>query len=348
MKIEELFKGDKKFFIKHGDCLQFLKKLPDQSVDLVITDPPYFLHSLDNSWDDKRIKNSKGKAGTIGGLPVGMKFDPKQGIAFQKFFEEVSKEIKRVLVPGGFYISFSQPRLFHRMAIGAENMGFEIRDMLVWHFTKKAQFKAFSQDHFIDRMKISAKEKEMMKYELMGRKTAQLRPQFEALMLAQKPKEGTHVKNWLKWRTGLIDATKSLKGGNSPSTVMPVDKAIRDSYNTHPYVKPVQLLVHLIEVFSTPGQVVLDPFIGSGSTALASMQTGRRCIGIEKERKYIDITYQRIDDLKKKRRIYNSYLNSKLFMNFCFKDKLELKEKTLEAKEELEMSNLKSKILNEN
>lgn len=282
-----------------GDCRKVLKDFDDNSVHLTLTDPPYFLDNLDNNWDDAKIKKSKAKAGVIGGLPVGMKFDPKQGVAFQKFFEEVAKEIYRVMVPGAFFISFSQPRLFHRMAMAAENSGFEIRDMFAWHYTKKAQPKAFSQNHFVEKMKISAKQKKHIKRELMGRKTAQLRPQFEALMLAQKPKQGTYVENWLKWKVGLMDATKVLNGAGSPSTVMLVEKTIKQFYNGHLSVKPVEILRHLIELFTVEGQVVLDPFLGSGSTAIAAMLTGRECIGIEINSEYIKIAKHRLSEAGK-------------------------------------------------
>jgi len=62
-----------------------------------------------------------------------MKFDPKQGIELQNFYTKVSKKLYKVLKPGGFFLSFSQPRLSHRMAIAMENAGFEIRDMYAWH-----------------------------------------------------------------------------------------------------------------------------------------------------------------------------------------------------------------------
>jgi DNA modification methylase len=283
--------------ILEGDCRKELKNIPSNSIHLVLTDPPYFLHGLGDSWDDEKIRRSKSKAGSVGGLPVGMKFDPQQGKDFQKFFEEVSREIIRVLVPGGFFISFSQPRLFHRMAMGAENAGFEIRDMIAWHYTRKAQFKAFSQDHFVEKMDLSPKKKLLIKRELMGRKTAQLRPQFEALMLAQKPKEGTLVDNWLKWRAGLMDATRRLNGCGAPSTVMHVEKPERDRYNGHLTVKPVRLLAHLIELFSVEGQTILDPFLGSGSTALAALQTRRNCVGIEINTQYITIAENRLKEV---------------------------------------------------
>ena len=279
--------------IVQGDCLEKMQDLPDRSVHMVLTDPPYFLDGLGDDWNDGKLARRKSRAGIVGGLPVGMKFDPQKGRDFQDFFEKVSEQIIRVLVPGGFFLSFSQPRLSHRMMVAAEDAGFEIRDLLAWRYTKKAQFKAFSQDHFVRKMKKPRAEKEKMIRKLQGRKTPQLRPQFEAIMLAQKPKEGTFVDNWLKWEAGLIDANKTL-GGVAPSTVMTVEKPDKEAFNSHLTVKPVTLLKHLIELFTKPGQTVLDPFLGSGSTALAAFETGRSCIGIEINEKYARIARNRI------------------------------------------------------
>jgi len=283
--------------IREGDCREKIKELDDCSIHMVLTDPPYYLDGLDNNWRKGQADSLKA-TGSVGGLPVGMKFDPKQGVALQEFLEPVAKQLMRVLVPGGFFISFSQPRLFHRVAISAENAGFEIRDMFAWHFTKRAQFKAFSMTHFIERMDIPKKQKNAILRELQGRKTPQLRPQFEALMLAEKPREGTFVDNWLKYKAGLIDATKSLNGA-APTTVMDVEKPIREDFNHHLTVKPVRLLMHLIELFTFAGQVVLDPFLGSGATALAAIQTGRSCIGIEINPEYIEIAEKRIKEVNK-------------------------------------------------
>jgi DNA modification methylase len=277
-----------------GDCRRKLKEIADASIHLVLTDPPYFLDGLDNGWR-KGSAGARRATGTVGGLPVGMKFDSRQGIAFQQFMEPVAKEVFRVLLPGGFFISFSQPRLFHRLAVAAENADFEIRDMLVWHFTKRAQLKAFSMSHFVEKMDIPERGKKAILRELRGRKTPQLRPQFEALMLAMKPREGSFVENWRKHRTGLIDVTRSLDGA-SPATVMLVEKPVKDTYNTHLTVKPVKLLAHLIELFTCEGQVVLDPFLGSGATALAAWRTRRSCIGIEINPEYVAIAERRIKE----------------------------------------------------
>ncbi len=280
-----------------GDCREGLAKLQDNSVHLILTDPPYFLDGLDSGWRKGRGETARA-TGSVGTLPVGMKFDPKQGRALQAFIEEVAREWMRVLVPGGFALSFSQPRLAHRMTVGIEDAGFEIRDLLAWRFTKRAQFKAFSQTHFVQRMALSERAKADLIRSLDGRKTPQLRPQFEALILAQKPRQGTFVQNWQKWRAGLIDATASLDGG-APSTVMTVEKpteAEKGASSGHLTPKPLDLLAHLIELFSEPGQTVLDPFLGSGSTAVAAVRTGRACVGFDINPDYIAIARQRLKE----------------------------------------------------
>lgn len=282
--------------IIHADCRDALKKLKTNSVHLVLTDPPYFLDGLDPGWK-KGIKAPQNKKLAIGGLPVGMKFDPAQGKELQKFMRKISRQIKRVLVPGGFFLCFSQPRLSARMAVGIEDAGFEIRDIYAWRFTQRAQMKAFSQDHFVDRMDESDIEKQQIKKELQGRKTPQLRPQYESIVMAQNPKEGTFVNNWLKYKAGLIDVGKTLNG-TAPSTVMTVEKPTgHERLHEHMTPKPIKLLSHLIEVFSCTGQVVLDPFLGSGSTAVSAKQTNRSCIGIEINKNYVTLAQERIKDV---------------------------------------------------
>lgn len=280
--------------IVHGDCLDRLKEIESESIDLVITDPPYFLDGLDTKWK-KGDKDLIRSGSLIGGLPVGMKFDAKQGKALQEFINQVAEKILPTMKPGAFAIVFSQPRLVHRMAVGLEDAGFEIRDLLVWRFTKQAQFKAFSMNHFVDKMEITKLEKRRIKRVLMNRKTPQLRPQFETMVLAQKQKEGTFIKNWLKHQVGLIDGHITLDG-KVPSTVMTVEKPVKDKDNKHLTVKPIKLIEYLIKVFSIKGQVVLDPFLGSGTTMFAALNTGRFCVGIEINKDYIKIVEDKLKE----------------------------------------------------
>lgn len=90
--------------ILQGDCLQVLKTLPSESVDCVVTDPPYELGFMGKSWDNTGIANNV----------------------------DMWKECLRVLKPGGHLLSFGGTRTYHRMASAIEDAGFEIRDMIEW------------------------------------------------------------------------------------------------------------------------------------------------------------------------------------------------------------------------
>ena len=282
------------FTIEPADCRKFLPTIEANSIHLTVTDPPYFLDGLDNVWRNGRDEAPRA-TGSIGSLPVGMKFDPRQGRALQAFISQVGEGMKKAMKPGAFAVVFSQPRLAHRMAVGLEDAGFEIRDLYAWRFTRYAQSKAFTLNHFVDRMDRPKLERETIKNHMGGRKTPQLRPQFEAMILAQKPREGTFIENWTKHETGLIDTTARLNG-KGPETVMTVEKPSREGFNSHLTVKPLELVEHLIRIFSLPGQVVLDPFLGSGTTALAAKRTGRSCVGVEINDEYVEIAKRRLGE----------------------------------------------------
>lgn len=278
--------------IRCGDSLKCLKNIKNNSIDCVITDPPYFIDGMGNNWDLDNLNFKKSKSGVVSSLPIGMKFDPQQGIELQKFITKISKEIFRILKPGGFYLSFSQGRLYHRMAIAIENCGFEIRDMLIWQ--REGQAKAFSQTHFVKKMNISDEEKEKIINSLNNRKTPQLKSQSEPIVLAQKPKDGTFINNWLKYGVGLIDTSISLDG-KFPGTIMNVEKPRGKERDVeHLTMKPILLMEHLIKIFAPENSIVLDPFMGSGTTGIASFNTNRRFIGIELNKIYYDTAKERI------------------------------------------------------
>ena len=279
------------------DCREGIKRISDKSIDLILTDPPYFIDGMDDGWNDRSLKAKASKSGVIGGLPVGMKFDRMQGEKLQQFLEPLCQEWMRVLKPGGFCVVFAQGRLYHRAAMALDLSGFEIRDMLGWKY--EGQAKAFSQTHFIKKdKKMSAEEKNKLIAELDGWKTPQLKPQIEPMVLAQKPKEGTFVENWQKYQIGLVNTKESLDD-KFPGTIMEVPKTVRRNETAekieHITVKPVRLITHLIKLFTQPGQVVLDPFLGSGSHGVAAVETRRQFIGFEIEKKYYDIASERID-----------------------------------------------------
>jgi site-specific DNA-methyltransferase (adenine-specific) len=295
---------------EQGDSFELLKTIPDQSIDFCLTDPPYFLDGLGDEWDAESIIENQGqKSSTIKSLPKGMKFDKTQGPRFQEFMGKVSAEVFRVLKPGGFFVSFSQARLYHRMTIAVEDSGFEIRDMLGW--TYQGQAKAFSQDHIIMKQKdLTDQEKQNLIQELTGWKTPQLKPCIEPMCLAQKPTEGKFIDNWQKYGVGLVNVNEQWDG-SFPGNIIQCNKPLKSekgNYNNHVSVKPVKLCEHLIKLFTKPGYTVLDPFLGSGTTLVAAERTGRTCVGFELSEKYFSIIQQRLAD-----EMSSSLLSTNLF-----------------------------------
>lgn len=289
-------------------CLDGMKKLPENSVDMVCTDPPYFLDGLGNDWDKGKL-DKKGTSSVVGNLPKGMKFDRKQSKNFYNFYSEVSKEIFRVLKPGGAFVSFSSPRLYHSMTMAVEDGGFEIRDMLAWIYTQ-SQVKAFSQDHIIEKDKTKTREeKDNLKEVCKDWRTPQLKPAIEPMCLAVKPIEGRYIDNFEKYGTGLLNTSEETKvDGKFPSNVMTVQEGVLDSvflvkkptksekgdFNTHLSVKPVDLIEHLIQLFTKKDAIVLDPFMGSGTTAVAAVKSNRKYIGFDINQEYVDISNKRL------------------------------------------------------
>ena len=275
----------------YNERCENMPHIADKEVSLVLTDPPYFIDGMDNNWNNKKLHN-RVKKGVVGGIPAGQKFDPVQGINLQNFLTQVGKECLRALKPGGFMLCFSQARLVHRTATALENVGFEIRDTIAWRYEGHA--KAFSQEHFVRKMDLTEEKKNEIIKELNGRKTPQLKPRMELIVLAQKPKEGTFIKNWLQYRTGLIDVSNPLiESDHFPANVIPCKKP--KEKHGHMTVKPVDLCRHLIRIFSSIGDTILDPCIGTGTTAVAALNEKRKCIGYENDSEMMPVISERID-----------------------------------------------------
>jgi hypothetical protein len=115
-----------------GDCLDKLKELEDNSVDSIVTDPPYGLSFMGKDWD--KVKATKEtQSQVVKGLGAGMKMTTlADNIEFEKWVTEWSMECMRVLKPGGYMLAFGGSRMYHRLASGVENAGFEIRDQMMW------------------------------------------------------------------------------------------------------------------------------------------------------------------------------------------------------------------------
>src|SRR3990170_7558883 len=292
-----------------GDALEVLAKLGDGSIDLVLTDPPYFLDKMDNNWNHKVVESTNNHY-VIKSLPAGMKFDREQGKNFYEWYYKISKQILRVLKPGGFFFSFSSPRLYHRMVSAIDDAGLLIRDCFIWLYTQN-QPKAMSLNHFIEKLNEDKEDRDDLKKQLNGWKTPQIKSCFEPIVMAQKEPQGTFLENFRKFNVGLLNTHVKIGQDMFPSNVVSTnkinevvdkcfliskpDKKEKGDFNLHRTVKPLSLCEYIINLTTYSNEaVVLDPFAGSGTTLVAAKKMGRKYVGIDANKEYIEIAKKRI------------------------------------------------------
>lgn len=296
----------------NDDCLKKLEAFEDNSIDCVITDPPYFIDKLDNNWSSKEIKEDT-KNSHIKHLPKGMKFDKEQVKNLYDFYLKVSELLFKKMKPGGYFLSFSSPRLYHSIAMACEIAGFEIRDMINWVYTQSMP-KGMSISHVIQKLDKTEKEKEELIKQYEDYKTPMIRSCFEPICVAMKPIKTTFIQNELNFKTGLINFSNKVGENNdkTPANIITTEKINlsydsnflvskpnkkeKGEYNTHITVKPIQMIDHLIKIFSKEKSLVLDPFMGSGTTGISCKTLKRNFIGIELNKEYFDISFKRIEN----------------------------------------------------
>jgi site-specific DNA-methyltransferase (adenine-specific) len=225
-----------------GDCLDLMKEIPDKSIDLVLTDPPY---SNQTHTGMRSTKNGDDPSSTID-------FNSVNSEEIIKIFSSISPKSKR------WIISFMDWRFMH----------------------------LFEQT--------PPKDTRFIRFGVWYKKTTC--PQFTG----DRPGTGWEAILFLHKQGGKM----YWNGGGCGSSVYSFNNARGDSFflpSNHPTEKPVKLLVKLITQFTDPGDTVLDPFLGSGTTAIACKRTGRNFIGIEKEPKYVEIALKRLEKVNNRK-----------------------------------------------
>jgi site-specific DNA-methyltransferase (adenine-specific) len=196
------------------------------------------------------------------------------------------------------------------MACAMDDAGFELRDMFMWLYTQN-QPKAMGIEHFIRRMNTNDETKKKLLQKLSGWKTPQIKSCFEPIAMAQKPTTGTYLNNMMRFEVGLMNTDIRVGENMYPANVFTVEhineiidkifllpkpvKAEKAEYNDHKTVKPLAICEYLLKLSAfSPEAVVLDPFSGSGTTAVAAQRMGINYIGIELNEKYVEISRMRL------------------------------------------------------
>ena len=286
--------------IRNKNCLSELDNLLPNSIDTVITDPPYGLEFHDKG--EREYNDVWASGQIIKNAPAFRRVPISDKLKFQKFTKEWAEKALRVTKSGGTLLCFGHPKMWHYLACGLEEAGWQIKETIMWLYSS-----GYPKSFDVDR------KGESKKWD--GYKTHALKPSYEPIIMAIKENEGTYIENaQLNNVAGLnIENCKEDNNGKFPSNLIIEDGCIeikdrfyyvskpskkeRREYNDHPTVKPLDLMQYLCKLTQTPdGGIVLDPFMGSGTTAVACKNIGRNFIGIEINEHYFKIAEQRINE----------------------------------------------------
>jgi site-specific DNA-methyltransferase (adenine-specific) len=289
----------------HNDCLNVLPTMADALVHLILSDIPYGIGVDD--WD---VLHANTNSAFLGSSPA----QQKAGAVFQKrgkplngwsaadrdiplqYYEwckSWAPQWLRVLKPGGSALVFAGRRLAHRCVAAMEDAGFTFKDMLAW-LREAAPHRAQRVSVVFERR---GDEQSSRQWE--GWRVGNLRPVFEPILWFTKPYEigGTIADIVLEHGLGAFHETAYVKYNEAPDNVLRVPAESREA-GRHPTQKPVRLMQALIELTTSPGQIVLDPFCGSGTSLVAAKMLDRRFIGIEIREEYHRVAARRIRDLE--------------------------------------------------
>lgn len=316
----------KEYRIFNKSCYGLSELKPD-TIDAVITDPPYGISYQNNYWDkdlpDKQIWNDS----------------------------------FRVMKPGSFAAVFSSVRLMHRLMVDLEDSGFLIKDIMFWAYLNgmpKSRDVALDIDKELG---VESSKNGIYKYVQGYKKDGaenykngftkdkfqpaselgilykgaglSIKPAYEPIILIQKPIEQnlTVAQNIIKFGTGALNIEQTRipfekgesKVGHNPHPngrvtsnilrtdsfndsydkffVIPKVRQHADDFNNHPTLKPVELMHHIVKLLTWENQIVLDPFMGSGTTGISSLILNRNFNGYELDKNYFQIAEKRISNV---------------------------------------------------
>ena len=278
--------------IYNEDCLDGMKRIPDNSVDCILTDPPYLY-----------LKNQK----------LDRPFDELV------FFSEC----KRVMKKDGFIVLFGRGTSFYRWNCILADMGFTFKEEIVWN--KGYNTSPLMNIHRIHETisihtsgkGVIKKQKipyiDMKKYDITSifQDIKRLRSVFDnskslgqvqeyliskkVLYTSETAANNLSISSNIGGVDRCVNVVKCMEEGMNEKSII---QESRNHYKAiHPTEKPVRLLERLLNLVCDEGCTVLDPFSGSASTAIACINTKRNYIGFEIDKEYYDLSIKRINNL---------------------------------------------------
>jgi site-specific DNA-methyltransferase (adenine-specific) len=292
---------DKPYFIKsdfvlyNADCLNILKQLPENSVDMVFADPPYLLSNGGFSVHaGRRVSVNKGEWDKSNGLKKDF-----------EFHLEWIQAVKRVLKPSGTLWISGTYHSIYQCGFALQVAGFHVLNDIAWfkpNASPNLSCRFFTASH-------------------------------ETLIWARKDKTAKHIFNYDLMKNGTWPEDALKKPGLQMRSVwsMGTPKPAEKKFGKHPTQKPIDLLKRIILASTNEGDIILDPFTGSSTTGVAANAFNRKFIGIDLEEKYLNLSIKRREEMEKLMDIKNpgSANNSKIGDTFKITNKLTIAQKEL-------------------
>lgn len=260
--VERPYFSKNNFVLYHGDSLRILSQLLPNSVDMVFADPPYNLSNGGFSVHAGRMVSvNKG----IWDISKGFEDD----YAFHYRWLEACK---RVLKPHGTLWVSGTYHSIYQCGHALQSLGYHILNDISWfkpNASPNLSCRFFTASH-------------------------------ETLIWARKEKKAKHTFNYDLMKEGNWPEDQLKKPGLQMRSVwsMGTPRPDEKKYGKHPTQKPLDLLKRIVLASTNKGDIVLDPFTGSSTTGLAAAMHGRKFIGIDMEKKYLDLSIKRINDVK--------------------------------------------------
>jgi site-specific DNA-methyltransferase (adenine-specific) len=251
------------FKLYHADCLDILANLPENSIDMIFADPPYFLSSGSFTCQNgKMVSVKKGDWDLSNGTQKNFEFHLKW-----------IKACRRVLKPQGTIWISGTYHSIYQCGFALELVGFHLLNDIVWfkpNASPNLSCRFFTASH-------------------------------ETLLWARKDKKAKHTFNYDLMKNGSWPEDFLKKSNSQMRSVWAIStpKSIEKKFGKHPTQKSEELLKRIVLASTNKGDLLLDPFTGSSTTGVAAYLLGRKFVGIDTEKKYLDLSIKRFEELER-------------------------------------------------
>lgn len=238
--------------IIQGNSLELLKEMKAESIDVIATDPPFFLSNGGITCQSgKMVSVDKGD------------WDKTDSMTMDEFYYQFLQEAKRILKPNGTIWVFGTMHNIFSLGSIMQQMEFKILNNITWQKTNPAP---------------------NLSCRMFTHST-------ETIIWAKKNKKSKHFFDYQLMKE--INNGKQMKDVWTTSTTKKSEK----SFGKHPTQKPLEIMNKIILASTKEGDIILDPFMGSGTTLVSAKRLGRRAIGIDLENEYIKIAIERLKNM---------------------------------------------------